>query len=154
MWQVLQHLADLESFCTRVQVLLQHREKEKLEVLAPKRSNSVDGKDGDEDDAEQHEVAEAFDSGKSARTVAAVKRAAAADETARSPPAVMAISVPDIRDDDDSYFGDEVDVPVELSTLRSQVMKARSRRMGQTAAQVILKLLRLCVTYFGAKQSS
>jgi hypothetical protein len=128
--QVMQHLADLESFCTRVQVLLQQRERRKLEeTFVSKRSNTLDGKDGDED-VVGDELGEEFGAEKGAKPVAEVKSAAAAATAAKAPLTTVTISVPNIRDDDDSYFGDEVDVPVELHVLRSQVMKARHRRLA------------------------
>lgn len=127
---MLQHLADLESFCTRVQVLLQQRERRKLEeTFVSKRSNTLDGKDGDED-VVGDEQGEEFGAEKGAKPVAEVKSAAAAATAAKAPLTTVTISVPNIRDDDDSYFGDEVDVPVELHVLRSQVMKARHRRLA------------------------
>ena len=126
----MQHLADLESFCTRVQVLLQQRERRKLEeTFVSKRSNTLDGKDGDED-VVGDEQGEEFGAEKGAKPVAEVKSAAAAATAAKAPLTTVTISVPNIRDDDDSYFGDEVDVPVELHALRSQVMKARQRRLA------------------------
>lgn len=136
--QVLQHLADLESFCTRVQVLLQQQERRKLEeTFVSKRSNTLDGKDGDED-VVGDEQGEEVGADKGAKLAAQVKSAAAAATIAKAPLTTVAINAPNIRDDDDSYFGDDVDVPVELHVLRSQVMKARHRHLA--AVQVIPNL--------------
>lgn len=143
--QVLQHLADVESFCTRLQVLLQHRERPPLEHAAAKRGGS---EDGDDDDAVENEQGEAFDAEKGSKPVAAGKLVAAAASTAKCPAPVLAISIPDIRDDDDFYFGDEADAPVELSFLRSQVMKSRGRRAVASAAQVLLQLALCRATFF------
>ncbi len=147
---MLQHLAELESFCTRLQVLLQRREKQKLEAHDPMRRTSVGGKDSDDNDAVEKDE-EAADAEKEAKSTAAAKRAAAS-AARKTPPAAISISAPDIRDDDDSYFGDEVDVPAELSTLRCRVIKGRSTLVGPLVAQVMPKLACWCVNFFGAKQ--
>jgi hypothetical protein len=139
--QVLQHLGDLESFCTRVQVVLQQEERQKIEALTAKRRATSDGGgEGEEDEGGDKDAGEAggdvIDAGREVRTSAAIKSSkVAANAPVKAVPAPPAISLPDIRDDDDAYFGDAADVPMELSALRLQVKHMRPRR--HDAAHVV-----------------
>jgi hypothetical protein len=131
--QVLQHLGDLESFCTRVQVVLQQEERKKIETLTAKRRVTTDGGgDGEDDeggDKDATEAGDVIDAGREVRSSAAIKSSkVAGNAPVKAVPEPPTISLPDIRDDDDAYFGDAVDVPMELSALRLQVKHARPRR--------------------------
>ena len=62
-----------------------------------------------------------IDAGKEVQSSAAIKSGkVAAKAPVKAVPEAPTISFPDIRDDDDAYFGDEADVPMDLSVLRLQ----------------------------------
>jgi hypothetical protein len=131
--QVLQHLGDLESFCTRVQVVLQQEERKKVESITAKRRTTSDGGgEGEEEepgDKDATEVGEVNYAGKEVQSSAAINSSkVAANAPVKVVPELPAIILPDIRDDDDAYFGDAAEVPMELSALRQQVKHARQRR--------------------------
>jgi hypothetical protein len=132
---VLQHLGDLESFCTRV--ALQHQEKDKgvqvesLGVVA--RRGTVDEDDAAEDDpsggAEAKQTATVKNDAKAA--AAAATAAAAAKKAA---PVLPLLYVPEIRDDYDDYFGEEADQPIATAVMRYHVRNVQTRRRLTTVA--------------------
>lgn len=126
---VLHHLGDLEAFCVRVQVALQRRERERMEENVSKRRLTSDGKDNHGEEAEDDEGAEQFGAEKDVQPpVASKQRVVAVAASAKAPSPQLKISIPDIRDDDDAYFGDCADTPMESNVLRTHVLQARQRR--------------------------
>ncbi len=127
--QMLHHLGDLELFCLRVQVAMQRQErKEEAEGGAGKRKQTVDERCegepwGQDDDGCERDAREAGVSKSAALSAAAAVKA---------PVPVLKISVPDIRDDEDIFFGEDVDSPMEFDKLRSRVKQLRQRRPALT----------------------
>jgi hypothetical protein len=147
MVQVLQHLGDLESFCTRVQVVLQEQERRKFDSSASKskRSFTTDSVEFDDIEADESASEESLRTRQELRPVAVVKSSAvAAAANEKGSPASPAIAFPDIRDDEDFYFGGDPDLPIESNVLRSQMKNSgaiREKVAQVMFLQVILQLL-------------
>ena len=134
----MQHLGELESFCTRVQVAVQVQQVEAAaKANAVKYRQAADEKrderdEGLDDDSISSEKIGAQKDALSAATSSARDAAA----SSRAPVSALKISIPDIRCDDDLLFGEDCDAPVELNVLRERVQKARERRATLVTVKV------------------
>ncbi len=138
--QMMQHLGELESFCTRVQVAVQVQQVETAKANAVKYRQAADEKrderdEGPDDDSISSEKIGAQKDALSAATSSA-RDVYAAAASSRAPVLALKISIPDIRCDEDMLFGEDCDAPVELNVLRERVQKARERRATLVTVKV------------------